>query len=424
MTTWVFLAVLFVGIALGVPISFALGAAAIAMILVMDVSFAILVEQGIRGVNSFPLLAIPFFILVGEIMSSGGLARRLVAFAQALVGFITGGLGQVNVAASMFFGGISGSAVADTSAIGGIMIGPMKEQGYTGGHATAITVSSSVIGIIIPPSIPLILYGIVTNTSIGQLFLAGIVPGIIIGVALMFTTYLTARKLPGGARQPFSLSALVSSFKDAVLGLVLPLIIIGGILAGVFTATEAAVAAVAYALIVSLLVYRELHLRDLWPILIRTGRLTGMVLFLLAVATSVAYLLTTAGVPRQIVEATSSVSSNPYVLLGLVMVVLLVIGVVMDLTPAMIILAPILTPVVTEVGVPPVYFGVLMSLVLGIGLITPPVGTCLYVGCAVGKVTMEELLARMWPFYLALLSVIAILIAVPDLVTWLPDAAP
>ncbi|MFK5644959.1 TRAP transporter large permease [Ornithinimicrobium sp. LYQ121] len=423
MATWVFLGVLFACIAIGVPISFGLGLAAIAMIFVMDVSFAILVEAGVRGVNSFPLLAIPFFILVGEIMSTGGLARRLVAFAQALVGFIAGGLGQVNVAASMFFGGISGSAVADTSAIGGIMIGPMKEQGYSGGHATAITVSSSVIGIIIPPSIPLILYGIVTNTSISQLFIAGIVPGILIGVALMFTTYLTARRLPGGARQPFSWINLGRSFKGAILGLALPLIIIGGILFGVFTATEAAVVAVVYALIVSLFVYRELHVRDLWPILIRTGRLTGMVLFLLAIATSVAYLLTTAQVPQQIVEATAAVSTNPYVVLALVTVVLIVVGVVMDLTPAMIILAPILTPVVVAVGVPPVYFGVLMSVVLGLGLITPPVGTCLYVGCAVGKVSMEELLRNMWPFYIALTAVLVLLIAVPGIVTWLPDAA-
>lgn len=420
---WIFLAVLFAGIVIGVPISFAVGAAAIAMIVYMDGTWALLVEQAIRGVNSFPLLAIPFFILVGEIMSAGGLARRLVAFAQALVGFIAGGLGQVNVAASMFFGGISGSAVADTSAIGGIMIPPMKEQGYTGGHATAITVSSSVIGIIIPPSIPLILYGIVTNTSISQLFIAGIIPGLLIGVVLMLTTFLTALRLPGSVRQPFDLRLLVSSFRGAILGLALPIMIIGGILFGVFTATEAAVAAVAYALVVSLLIYRELHPRDLWPILIRTGRLTGMVLFLLAAATAVAFLLTVAQVPQQIVEAMAGVSTNAYVVLAVVALVLLLVGVVMDLTPAMIILAPILTPVVVAVGVPPVYFGVIMSLVLGIGLVTPPVGTVLYVGCAVGKVSMEELLRSMWPFYLALLSVVALLLAFPDLVMWLPNAA-
>lgn len=423
MVTWVFLCVLFLCIVIGVPISFSLGIAALAMMFVMDVSFAILVEQAIRGVNSFPLLAIPFFILVGEIMSAGGLARRLVAFAQALVGFIAGGLGQVNVVASMFFGGISGSAVADASAIGGIMIPPMKEQGYTGGHATAITVSSSVIGIIVPPSIPLILYGIVTNTSISQLFIAGIVPGILIGLVLMVTTFLTARRLPGSARQPFEARVLLTSFRAASLGLVLPILIIGGILGGVFTATEAAVAAVLYALVISLLVYRELRPKDLWPILIRTGRLTGMVLFLLAIATSVAFLLTTAQVPTQIVALTSGISTNPYVVLAIMAAVLLFVGVVMDLTPAMIILAPILTPVAMAVGVPPVYFGVLMSLVLGIGLVTPPVGTVLYVGCAVGKVTMEELLRNMWPFYLALVAVVAAVVAFPDIVLWLPGVA-
>lgn len=418
---WVFLAILFVCIIIGVPISYSLGLAAIGMMFVQGASSALLVEQAVRGVNSFPLLAIPFFILVGEIMSAGGLARRLVAFAQALVGFIAGGLGQVNVAASMFFGGISGSAVADTSAIGGIMIPPMKEQGYTGGHATAITVSSSVIGIIIPPSIPLILFGIVTGTSVSQLFVAGIIPGLLIGLALMFTTFLTARRIPGSARQPFQAQVLLTTFRGALLGLALPIIIIGGILGGVFTATEAAVAAVAYALVVSLLVYRELRVKDLWPILVRTGRLTGMVLFLLAIATSVAFLLTTAQVPGQIVDATAQISTNPYVVLLLVSLVLLLVGVVMDLTPAMIILAPILTPVVVAVGIPPVYFGLLMSLVLGIGLVTPPVGTVLYVGCAVGKVRMEELLRNMWPFYLTLLAVLALIIAFPDIVLFLPS---
>jgi tripartite ATP-independent transporter DctM subunit len=303
------------------------------------------------------------------------------------------------------------------------MIGPMKEQGYTGGHATAITVSSSVIGIIVPPSIPLILFGIVTNTSISQLFVAGIVPGLLIGLVLMFTTFLTARRLPGGAREPFNLGNLGRTFKSASLGLALPILIVGGILSGVFTATEAAVAAVAYALVVSLLVYRELKITDLWPILIRTGRLTGMVLFLLAIATTVAYLLTTAQVPQQIVEATAAFSTNPYVVLALVTVMLIGVGVVMDLTPAMIILAPILTPVVLAVGVPTVYFGVLMAIVLGLGLITPPVGTCLYVGCAVGKVSMEELLRNMWPFYLALTAVLALVILVPGIVMWLPNAA-
>jgi len=418
---WVFLAVLFSGIVVGIPISFALGLSAIVMMLAMDASTSLLLEQAVRGVNSFPLLAIPFFVLVGEIMSTGGIARRLVAFAQALVGFVAGGLGQVNVAASMFFGGISGSAVADASAIGGIMIPPMKREGYTAAHATAITVSAAVIGIIIPPSIPMILYGIVTETSISALFVGGIVPGLLIGVALMITTFLTSRNSEGAKRQPFSLPALTSSLRAAWLGLLLPVIIVGGILYGIFTATEAAVIAVVYALAISMFVYREITPRDLGPILVRTGRLTGMVLFLLALATSVAFLLTTAQVPQDLVSATSGISTNPYLVLAIMCLMLLLVGVVMDLTPAMVILAPIMAPIVISAGVDPVYFGVLMSFVLGIGLITPPVGTVLYVGCAVGKVSMEDLLRSMPPFYLAMLAVLVALIAFPQLILFLPS---
>jgi TRAP-type transport system large permease protein len=417
---WVFLAVLFSTIIIGVPISFALGLSAIVMMFMMDVPTAIVVEQAIRGVNSFPLLAVPFFILVGEIMSRGGIARRLVGFAQALVGFIAGGLGQVNVAASMFFGGISGSAVADTSAIGGMMIPAMKEQRYTGEHATAITVSSAVIGIVIPPSIPMILFGVVTETSISQLFLGGVIPGLLIGVALMATTYVTAKKQHAGETQRFSVKTLGVATREAGFGLFLPILVIGGILAGVFTATEAAVAAVFYALLVSMLIHRELRPKDLIGITVRTARLTGMVLFLLAMAMIVAWLLTTALVPQQLGQSAAELSTNPYVILGILSVLLLAVGVVMDLTPAILILAPIMTPIAATVGIDPVYFGVIMSFVLGIGLVTPPVGTVLYVGCAVGDVKMEGLVRKLLPFYGALLGVLALLIAFPQLVLWLP----
>jgi TRAP-type transport system large permease protein len=418
---WVFLAVLFAAIAVGIPVSFALGLSAIVMMFMLDVPPAIVVEQAIRGVNSFPLLAIPFFILVGEIMSRGGIAKRLVDLAQALVGFISGGLGQVNVAASMFFGGISGSAVADTSAIGGMMIPAMKEQGYTGEHATAITVSSAVIGIVIPPSIPMILFGIVTETSISRLFIGGLIPGVLIGVALMFTTFVTAKRHHAGQTQRFALGPLVIAFRRAVFGLMLPVIIVGGILIGVFTATEAAVAAVFYSLVISLIVHRELRVSELGGILIRTARLTGMVLFLLAMAMIVAWLLTTALVPQQLVLAAGDLSTNPYVILGILSLLLLAVGVVMDLTPAILILAPIMTPIAVATGVDPVYFGVIMSFVLGIGLATPPVGTVLYVGCAVGEVKMEGLVRRLIPFYGALVGVLLLLIAFPQLVLWLPN---
>jgi tripartite ATP-independent transporter DctM subunit len=419
---WVFLAVLFAGIAIRLPISFALGLAAVVMMYLMDVGPSAMIQQAIRGVNSFPLLAIPFFMLVGEVMSSGGIARRLVNFASALVGFIAGGLGQVNVAASMFFGGISGSAVADTSAIGGMMIPSMREQGYTAAHATSITVSSAVIGIIIPPSIPMILYGIVTETSISRLFIGGLIPGIVVALALMVTTFITAKRHHAGQTQPFSLRKLWVSFREALLGLLLPVIIVGGILLGVFTATEAAIAALFYALFISLFVYREIGVKDLWGMMVRTTRLTGMVLFLLAMAMVVAWLLTTALVPQTLAATVSQISTNPYVILFVLGGLLLLVGVVMDLTPAMVILAPIMVPIVEAVGVDPVYFGVLMAFILGIGLVTPPVGTVLYVGSAIGGVSMEQLVRGMIPFYITLLIVLVLLILFPQLILWLPYA--
>ncbi|MGM0983364.1 MAG: TRAP transporter large permease [Pseudomonadota bacterium] len=418
---WIFLAILFASIAIGLPIAFGLGVAALVMALLSDIPLSILIEQSIRGVNSFPLLAIPFFILVGEVMSNGGIARRLMDLAGALVGFMRGGLGQVAITGSMFFGGISGSAVADTAATGAMMIPSMKQQGYSAPHATAINTVSSVIGIIIPPSIPLILFGIVTETSISRLFIAGIVPGILIGFALMVTTFILATIQHAGQTRKFRLDRLWETFKAAWLALVLPVIVIGGIIGGVFTATEAAVAALLYSLFISLVVYREFHVKELWGMLIRTARLTGMVLLLLAFATVIAWFLTINMVPQTLVKQVQAITQDPFWLLMIVAFLLLIIGFVMDLTPAMVIMAPMLTPIVTSVGVDPVYFGVLMAFILGIGLLTPPVGTCLYVGCGVGKVSMEQLVKAMLPYYVALLVVLVILVAFPGIVTWLPN---
>ncbi|MBF8221069.1 TRAP transporter large permease [Halomonas sp. 328] len=418
---WIFLAILFASIALGLPIAFGLGVAAVVMALLSDIPLSILIEQSIRGVNSFPLLAIPFFILVGEVMSAGGIARRLMDLAAALVGFIRGGLGQVAITGSMFFGGISGSAVADTAATGSMMIPSMTRQGYSAPHATAINTVSSVIGIIIPPSIPLILYGIVTETSISRLFIAGIVPGLLIGLALMVTTFIMASLEHAGQTRKFRLAPLWQAFKAAWLALVLPVIVVGGIIAGVFTATEAAVAALLYSLFISVVCYREIRLPDLWGMCIRTARLTGMVLLLLAFATVIAWFLTINMVPQTLVRQVQAITQEPFLLLLIVAALLLLIGFVMDLTPAMVIMAPMLAPIVTSVGVDPAYFGVLMAFILGIGLLTPPVGTCLYVGCGVGKVSMESLVKAMLPYYAALLVMLLVLVAFPGLVTWLPD---
>lgn len=418
---WIFLGILFASIAIGLPIAFGLGIAAVVLAVISDIPLSILIEQSLRGVNNFPLLAIPFFILVGEVMSAGGIARRLMELAGALVGFIRGGLGQVAITGSMFFGGISGSAVADTAATGSMMIPSMKQQGYSAPHATAINTVSSVIGIIIPPSIPLILFGIVTETSISRLFIAGIVPGVMIGFALMVTTFIMASIEHAGQTRKFRLDLLWHAFKQAWLAMLLPVIVIGGIIGGVFTATEAAVAALLYSLFISLVVYREFQVRELWGMLVRTARLTGMVLLLLAFATVIAWFLTINMVPQTLVEQVRAITQDPFWLLMIVAGLLLLVGFVMDLTPAMVIMAPMLTPIVTSVGIDPVYFGVLMAFVLGIGLLTPPVGTCLYVGCGVGKVSMEQLVKAMLPYYAALLVVLVILIAFPGLVTWLPE---
>jgi TRAP-type transport system large permease protein len=413
---WVFFGVLFLAVFGGVPVSFALGLAAIAMMIIADVPPSLLVQQAIRGVNDFPLLAIPLFILVGQLMTTGGIARRLIDLASALVGWITGGLGQVNVAASMMFGGLSGSAVADTSAVGGIMIPQMRRQGYTAGHATSITISSALIGILLPPSIPLILFGVVTETSISRLFLAGVVPAVLLLVILMIVTYITAKRSHAGRRQPFDLRHLATATRKAWLGLMLPLIILFGIRGGYFTATEAGMVSALYALVVSMVIYRELKPRDLPGVFVATARTTGMVMFLVAMAMSVAWLLTTQLVARDLVDGVAAISTNPLVVLPLLLGMLLLVGIVMDLSPAILILAPMTLPIAEAVGINPVYYGVMMVLVLGIGLLTPPVGTVLFVGCAVGRVRVEEAIRPMLPYYLALLLAVAILLAFPQLV--------
>lgn len=416
MILWSILIGLAICIAIGMPISFGLGAISLFIFFQSGYSLSPIVDQAVNGLDSFPLLAIPLFILVGEVMSEGGIATRLVRLASALVGFVAGGLGQVAVMTSMFFGGISGSAVADASAVGSMMIEPMKQHRYTASMATAIVVAASVVGIIIPPSIPMILFGVVTNTSISQLFLAGIVPGVLITLGLAITTYVQSRKT--GRGQAFSLPELGAALKDALLALLLPVIIVGGILTGVFTPTESAAIALLYAIVVSLLVYRSLTLKRLFELCIATGRLTGVVMLLLAFASVLAWLLTANMIPQQLVVSLSAITENKLLLLLLLSAFLLIVGFFMDLTPAMVILAPLMTPVVVKLGIDPVYFGVLMSFVLGIGLITPPVGTVLYVGCGVGKVGMESLVKSLLPFYFTLLALLALFLVFPGLVLW------
>lgn len=416
MILWSLLLGLMLCIVIGMPISFGLAAISLFIFISTDYSLSPIVSEAVNGLDSFPLLAIPLFILVGEVMSEGGIAKRLVRLASAMVGFVSGGLGQVAVLTSMFFGGISGSAVADASAVGSMMIDPMKRHGYSAPMATAIIVAASVVGIIIPPSIPMILFGVVTGTSISQLFLAGIVPGILITLGLAITTYFQSKKT--GSAQPFDAGELFAALKSSILAMLLPVIIVGGILSGVFTPTESAAIALLYALVVSMFVYRSLPLKRFFQLCVATGKLTGVVMLLLAFANVLAWLLTANMIPQQMVASLSALSDNIFVILGILCVFLLIVGFFMDLTPAMVILAPLMTPVVVKLGIDPVYFGVLMSFILGIGLITPPVGTVLYVGCGVGKVSMEHLVKSLLPFYFTLLALLALFLAFPGVVLW------
>jgi tripartite ATP-independent transporter DctM subunit len=327
----------------------------------------------------------------------------------------------------MFFGGISGSAIADTAAIGGLLIPPMIEQDYPAEYSAAITASSAVIGIIIPPSIPFILYGIITNTSIAQLFMAGIIPGILVGLSLMATTYYTTKKHGYGhiveaeKVQKFTLSRLWETFKEAVLALTIPFLVVGGILGGVFTATEAGAVAAFVSLILALVVYKEVTVKDLPGILLATAKTTAIVLFLCGMAMVTAWLLTVARVPFELAELLTSLTDSTIGILLITNVLLFLVGFVMDLTPAMLILAPILLPVMRQVGIDPVYFGVIMSINLGIGLITPPVGTVLYVATGVADITLEDLVKSILPFLFTLLAVLALLIAFPQIVMFIPN---
>lgn len=419
----IFLIILFAAVLIGIPVVFSLGLANIVLLNVMDLPFTILPSRMISGMNSFPLLAIPFFMFVGEVMNHGGIARRLVKLADAFVGHITGGLGHVNILASMFFGGISGSAIADTAAIGGLMVPPMVQQRYSPSYAAAVTASSAVIGIIIPPSIPFILFGIVTSTSIARLFLGGIIPGIIVGFALMVTTYFTSRHYGYGKREEghvFSVKVIWVAFREVWPALTLPIIIVGGILGGIFTATEAGAVAAVVALLLALFYYREIKLQDLPRILLSTAKTTAIVLFLCGMAMVSAWLLTRARVPVTLANLLMSITESQILILLMCNLLLFLVGFVMDLTPAILILAPILTPIMSQIGIDPVYFGVIMCINLGIGLVTPPVGTVLYVASGVANVKLEQLVSSLMPFLGTLLLVLLLLIVFPDLVMFIP----
>lgn len=408
---------------IGTPVAYALGLSALIGAWWIDIPLDAVMIAIAAGVNKFSLLAIPFFVLAGAIMAEGGMARRLVAFANVLVGFIRGGLSLVNILASTFFGAISGSSMADTASIGSVLIPEMEKKGYPRDFATAVTVSGSVQAILIPPSHNAVIYSLAAggSVSIAALFIAGVLPGLLLGLTLAILCLITARKRNFPKGEVIPLRQAIKICIEALWGLMTMVIILGGILSGVFTATESASIAVIWAFFVTMFVYRDYQWRELPKLVHRTVKTLAIVMVLIAFAASFGYVMTLMQIPLKITTFLTTLSDNRYVLLGLINVLLLVLGTLMDMAPLILILTPILMPVIKMIGVDPVHFGMIMMVNLGIGLLTPPVGGVLFVGSAVAKLPIEMVVKALMPFFLALLLVLAAVTYIPALSLWLPS---
>lgn len=422
----IFLGSLFGSLAIGVPIAFALLASGVVLMATMDIFDSQIVAQNlINGANNFSLMAIPFFVLAGELMNAGGISKRIVEFAMALVGHIRGGLGFVAIIASVMFAGLSGSAVADTAALGAILIPMMVAKGYNVNQSTGIICASGIIAPVIPPSIPMILFGVTAGVSITDLFMGGIVPGIMMGGGLMVAWFFLSRKDQSELPPRQSGKQILKAVREASFALMLPVIIIGGLRGGVFTPTEAAVVAAFYALFVGLFIYRELKIGELYEVLIASAKTTSVVMLVAAAAMVSAWLITVANVPNEIAGIMGGLIDSPTLLLLVIMVLLLLVGLVMDLTPAILIFTPVLLPLVKMAGIDPVYFGIIMVINLCIGLITPPVGTVLYVGCGISRISLWELTKGIWPFLLVHAVVLLLLVLFPEIILtplgWMTD---
>ena len=412
-------------VVVGVPIAYAIGIASLITALVIGIPLEAILLKVSDGVDNFSLLAIPFFVFAGALMAEGGMAWRLVNFANIFVGFIRGGLAMVNILASMFFGGISGSSVADVSSIGSILIPMMKKQGYDDEFSVNITITSATQGIVIPPSHNAVIYSYAAGgaVSIAQLFLAGFIPGVMIGLSLMVLSFImaTKRNYPKGQLVPLREAIKISG--QAFLGLITVIIIVGGVIGGIFTATESASIAVIYAFLVTLFVYRDFKLRQLPQLLHGVINTVCIVMILIGFASGFAYLMALMQVPAKATHFFLSVSSNKYVILALINIMLLILGTIMDMAPLLLICTPILLPVVKSFGIDPVHFGIIMMLNLSIGLVTPPVGSTLFVGCAIGKVSIERVSRKLWPFWLSMFVILMLVTYFPIISMWVPMLA-
>jgi tripartite ATP-independent transporter DctM subunit len=407
---------------IGMPVAYALGLASLAGALWIDLPLDAVMIQLASGVNKFSLLAIPFFVLAGALMAEGGMSRRLVAFAGVLVGFLRGGLALVNILASTFFGGISGSAVADTASIGSVLIPEMERKGYPRGFSTALTVSGSVQAILIPPSHNMVIYSMAAggSVSVAALFLAGLLPGLLLGAMLAVYCLFIAKKnnFPRGKVIPMREALKICV--EAMWGLMTMVIILGGIMSGVFTANESASIAVIWSFFVTMFIYRDYKWRDLPKLVHRTVKTVTVVMILIGFAATFGYVMTLMQIPLKITTMFTSLTSNPYLILFYINIMLLILGTLMDMAPLILILTPILLPVVKTLGVDPVHFGIIIMVNLGIGLLTPPVGSVLFVGSAVGKITIEALVKSMMPFFVLLLLLLGLVTYWPGLSMWLP----
>lgn len=414
----------FLTMIVGMPISLGLGFSAVLTAIYLRVPLTVVLQRFSSGASSVMLLAIPFFILAGQIMTEGGITEKIIAFSKILVGRIRGGLAMVNILASMFFGGVSGSSAADVSSIGSILIPAMVKEGYDKDFSIGVTVTSATLGIIIPPSHNMIIYSLAAGgVSIGALFMAGYIPGIMVGVAQMIAAYIVSckRNYPV-IEERYTLKETLISFRDSFLGLLVALVIIFGIAFGVFTATEASVIAATYALFVSVFIYRGMRLREVVRILKISVATSAMVLFLIANASAFGYLMAYLGVPKMVAETLVSLTDNRYLLMLLINGLLLLLGMVMDMAPLILIMTPILLPIVTKMGWSPIQFGIILLINLSIGLCTPPVGNTLFLGCAIGKAKIEEVLRALWPFYIAMIIVLLLVTYVPWFTMFLGEA--
>ncbi|WP_320127902.1 TRAP transporter large permease [uncultured Sphaerochaeta sp.] len=404
------------------PIAFAIGLASIFTTYYLGLPMMQIAQLMVKGVNVFTLMAVPFFIIAGELMGAGGISKRLINLSNALVGWLRGGLAMVNIVASMFFGGISGSSTADTASLGTILIPMMHEQGYDDEFSTNVTMASSVQGLLIPPSHNMVMYAMVAGSvSVGRLFLGGIIPGIVLGIALMIYSYILAVKRHYPKGEPFNIKNVLVTLADSIWGLITVIIVVVGVVSGIFTATESAAIAVVWAIFVSFIVYKELTPVKMWHVIERSLGTLAIVMILISTSQVFGWLLTYLKMPEMVASAILGLTDNRYAIMLILNVTMLLLGTIMDMSAIILVATPILLPIAMTCGLDPVHFGVIMILNLGIGLITPPVGGTLFVGSAVSGVPIEKLIKTLVPFFIVMIVVLLLITYIPGIVMFLPN---